>query len=152
MVFWLLQLFCFSCSLMHPIRAGSVDISQDEPPSGFDKRGLTNAWDPTERSTREDWEEWMRQVSAEMLKHSQSPSLRACHSLAQVVRGCQTLLRSCLKPCKDIALCMSNSPRTVHFAAYSQYVDCLVHSHGLMTRGCYHIFAVKNSSQKLMDM
>ena len=66
---------------------GSVDAPHEAVPSVFDKKGLTNAWDPTERSTREDWEEWMHQVSAEMLKHSQSPSLRACHNLAQVTCG-----------------------------------------------------------------
>jgi tetratricopeptide (TPR) repeat protein len=60
--------------------------------SGADSRGkatvdqdsLRRTWDTSTRSTREDWGEWMRHLSVELLKESPSPALRACHMLANV--------------------------------------------------------------------
>ncbi len=46
--------------------------------------GLRRAWESSQRSTKEDWAEWMRHFSVELLKESPSPALRATHSLAQV--------------------------------------------------------------------
>ncbi|QVM09071.1 phosphatidylinositol kinase- protein kinase tor1 [Coccidioides posadasii str. Silveira] len=45
---------------------------------------LKNAWDATQKSTREDWQEWMRRFSVELLKESPSHALRACASLAGI--------------------------------------------------------------------
>ncbi|KAK9806315.1 hypothetical protein WJX72_010074 [[Myrmecia] bisecta] len=45
---------------------------------------LKRAWESSQRSTKEDWAEWMRHFSVELLKESPSPALRATHSLAQV--------------------------------------------------------------------
>ncbi|KAJ5232571.1 hypothetical protein N7468_005527 [Penicillium chermesinum] len=45
---------------------------------------LKNAWDASQKSTREDWQEWIRRFSVELLKESPSPALRACASLAGV--------------------------------------------------------------------
>ena len=45
---------------------------------------LKRAWESSQRSTKEDWEEWMRNLSVELLKESPSPALRACHTLAQL--------------------------------------------------------------------
>lgn len=45
---------------------------------------LKRAWESSQRSTKEDWEEWMRNLSVELLKESPSPALRACHQLAQL--------------------------------------------------------------------
>ena len=45
---------------------------------------LARAWDTTDRGTREDWEEWIRSLSIELLRQSSSPALRACHCLAQI--------------------------------------------------------------------
>jgi serine/threonine-protein kinase mTOR len=45
---------------------------------------LKNAWDTSQKSTREDWQEWMRRFSVELLKESPSHALRACASLAGV--------------------------------------------------------------------
>lgn len=47
---------------------------------------LRRAWESSQRSTQEDWSEWMRHFSVELLKESPSPALRATHALAQV--GC----------------------------------------------------------------
>ncbi|KAK5278839.1 phosphatidylinositol kinase-related protein kinase tor1, partial [Exophiala xenobiotica] len=45
---------------------------------------LKNAWDTSQKSTKEDWQEWMRRFSVELLKESPSHALRACASLATV--------------------------------------------------------------------
>ncbi|GLC61314.1 hypothetical protein PLESTB_001742500 [Pleodorina starrii] len=45
---------------------------------------LRRAWESSHRVTKEDWAEWMRNFSVELLKESPSPALRACHGLAQV--------------------------------------------------------------------
>ncbi|KAF3491110.1 phosphatidylinositol 3-kinase tor2 [Arthroderma uncinatum] len=45
---------------------------------------LKNAWDATQKSTREDWQEWIRRFSVELLKESPSHALRACASLAGI--------------------------------------------------------------------
>lgn len=45
---------------------------------------LEVAWSVGQRSTADDWNEWMRRLSVELLRESPSPALRACCSLAQV--------------------------------------------------------------------
>ncbi|KKZ57818.1 FKBP12-rapamycin complex-associated protein [[Emmonsia] crescens] len=45
---------------------------------------LKNAWDASQKSTREDWQEWIRRFSVELLKESPSHALRACASLAGI--------------------------------------------------------------------
>ena len=49
-----------------------------------DEQALRRAWESSQRSTKEDWLEWMRHLSVELLKQSPSPALRACIDLAQV--------------------------------------------------------------------
>ncbi|ODN03392.1 Serine/threonine-protein kinase mTOR, partial [Orchesella cincta] len=44
---------------------------------------LQRAWTASRRVSKEDWLEWLRRLSIEFLKESPSPSLRACHNLAQ---------------------------------------------------------------------
>jgi hypothetical protein len=48
------------------------------------QQNLQRAWDVTQRSTREDWSEWIRRFSVELLRESPSPALRSCSALAQV--------------------------------------------------------------------
>lgn len=45
---------------------------------------LRTAGEASQRSTREDWAEWMRHFSIELLKESPSPALRTCAKLAQL--------------------------------------------------------------------
>ena len=45
---------------------------------------LKNAFEASQKSTREDWLEWMRRFSIELLKESPSHALRACASLAGI--------------------------------------------------------------------
>jgi FKBP12-rapamycin complex-associated protein len=50
----------------------------------MNEQALRRAWESSQRSTKEDWLEWMRHLSVELLKQSPSPALRACIDLAQV--------------------------------------------------------------------
>ncbi|TID24911.1 60S ribosomal protein [Venturia nashicola] len=45
---------------------------------------LKNAWEASQRSTREDWIEWMRRFSVELLRESPQQALRACSLLASI--------------------------------------------------------------------
>ena len=45
---------------------------------------LRIAWESSQRSTKEDWAEWMRHFSVELLKESPSRPLRTCAGLAQL--------------------------------------------------------------------
>ena len=44
---------------------------------------LQRAWDVSQRSSREDWEEWMRRFAIRLLQEAPSPALRATAGLAQ---------------------------------------------------------------------
>ncbi|KAL4956134.1 armadillo-type protein [Aspergillus filifer] len=60
--------------------ANYADIGQKK--MVVNQQHLKNAWDASSKSTREDWQEWIRRFSVELLKESPSPALRACASLA----------------------------------------------------------------------
>ena len=45
---------------------------------------LKNAWETSQRSTKDDWLEWMKRLSIELLKESPHQALRACFTLASV--------------------------------------------------------------------
>ena len=45
---------------------------------------LKNAWEASSKSTKEDWIEWMRRFSIELLRESPQQALRACAPLANV--------------------------------------------------------------------
>ncbi|KAJ3318282.1 phosphatidylinositol kinase- protein kinase tor1, partial [Blyttiomyces sp. JEL0837] len=65
-----------------------VDDSPSSEPAAkklpVNQQQLKKAWEASQRSTREDWAEWIRRFSVELLKESPSPALRACASLAAV--------------------------------------------------------------------
>jgi len=44
---------------------------------------LQKAWTATRRVSKDDWLEWLRRLSIELLKESPSPALRSCWALAQ---------------------------------------------------------------------
>lgn len=58
------------------------DISNKK--SAVNQQHLKNAWEANSKSTREDWHEWMRRFSIELLRESPQPALRACQGLANV--------------------------------------------------------------------
>lgn len=45
--------------------------------------GGSQAWGAARRVSKDDWLEWLRRLSLELLKDSSSPSLRSCWALAQ---------------------------------------------------------------------
>ncbi|KAK3827302.1 MAG: armadillo-type protein [Linnemannia gamsii] len=64
-------------------------VSTDVPqPLSDDKKlrvnplPLRRAWDTQSRSTKEDWTDWIRRLTLEMLKETSSHSLRACADMA----------------------------------------------------------------------
>ncbi|KAI9341262.1 armadillo-type protein [Zopfochytrium polystomum] len=68
-----------------------VDGIPEEPQSEaatkklpVNQQQLRKAWEASQRATKEDWAEWIRHLSVELLKESPSHALRACASLAAV--------------------------------------------------------------------
>jgi serine/threonine-protein kinase mTOR len=62
-------------------------INQDEfqPPNRkVDSEKIKQEFDAAQISLKEDWVEWMRKVSVELLKQSPNPILYPCHTLAEV--------------------------------------------------------------------
>ncbi|KAF8978704.1 phosphatidylinositol kinase- protein kinase tor1 [Entomortierella lignicola] len=64
-------------------------VATDVPQALSDSRklpvnpvALRRAWDTTSRSTKEDWADWIRRLTLEMLKETPSHSLRACADMA----------------------------------------------------------------------
>ena len=51
---------------------------------GVNQQHLKNAWEASQKSTKEDWQEWMRRFSVELLKESPQQALRACTLLASI--------------------------------------------------------------------
>ena len=76
---------------------------------------LKASWDAHQKSTREDWQEWMRRFSIELLKESPSNALRACAQLASVYPPlAKDLFNSAFVSCWT--------------ELYDQYQEDLVHS------------------------
>jgi FKBP12-rapamycin complex-associated protein len=60
--------------------ASSAEIAAKKLP--VNQQHLKNAWEASQRSTRDDWQEWIRRLSVELLNESPSHALRACAGLA----------------------------------------------------------------------
>jgi len=61
---------------------GFAEIGQKKLP--VNQVHLKNAWEASQKSTPEDWHEWIRRFSVELLKESPSHALRACAGLASL--------------------------------------------------------------------
>ncbi|EMC92726.1 hypothetical protein BAUCODRAFT_76649 [Baudoinia panamericana UAMH 10762] len=59
-----------------------ADIATKKLP--VNQQHLKNAWEASQKSTKEDWQEWMRRLSVELLKESPQQALRACTPLASI--------------------------------------------------------------------
>ena len=57
-----------------------------------------HAWGTTRRVSKDDWLEWLRRLSLELLKDSSSPSLRSCWALAQAYNPMARYAASGLPP------------------------------------------------------
>ncbi|KNC72213.1 hypothetical protein SARC_15234, partial [Sphaeroforma arctica JP610] len=57
--------------------------SSGEPESSMAKneivnqKNLKNAWEASQITTKEDWNEWIRRLSVQLLRESPSPALRS---------------------------------------------------------------------------
>lgn len=71
----------------------SADVGQKKLP--VNQEHLKSAWEASQKSTREDWVEWMRRFSVELLKESPHHSLRACAGLASVYQPLAKDLFNC---------------------------------------------------------
>ncbi|KAL3843837.1 hypothetical protein ACJIZ3_001240 [Penstemon smallii] len=60
---------------------GRIDLHK---PHKVNEAKICAAAEASQRSTKEDWVEWMRHFSIELLKESPSPALRTCAKLAQL--------------------------------------------------------------------
>lgn len=63
--------------------APSIQPTPHQTSHKVNMSNLQRAWDVSNRSTREDWEEWFRRFSVQLLREAPSPALRACAELAQ---------------------------------------------------------------------
>ncbi|KAH9264533.1 hypothetical protein BASA83_012004 [Batrachochytrium salamandrivorans] len=57
-----------------------LEVSTKKLP--VNQQQLKKAWETSQRSTRDDWQEWIRRFSVELLRESPSHALRACADLA----------------------------------------------------------------------
>lgn len=82
-----MQLLCVLTSTFRPNAPGNeVPVAAD---AGINRLpvnqvNLRNAWEQVERPKPDDWREWMKRVSVQLLKSSSSLSLRACSNLAEI--------------------------------------------------------------------
>jgi FKBP12-rapamycin complex-associated protein len=69
-----------------PVASSSGDTGGGAPGGKLpvSSAALRRAWESSQRVTKEDWAEWQRNFSVELLRQSASPALRACCELAQV--------------------------------------------------------------------
>ncbi|CCK68465.1 phosphatidylinositol kinase-related protein kinase TOR1 KNAG_0B00160 [Huiozyma naganishii CBS 8797] len=60
------------------------EVEQEPKKLQINQSLLKSTWDCTQQRTKEDWQEWLRRLSIQLLKESPSHSLRACAGLAGV--------------------------------------------------------------------
>lgn len=59
-----------------------LQVSTKKP--AVNQQHLKTAWEANSKSTKEDWQEWIRRFSIELLRESPQQALRACQNLATV--------------------------------------------------------------------
>ncbi|OWB72318.1 hypothetical protein B5S31_g2025 [[Candida] boidinii] len=73
----------------------SLDITLSTKKLQVNTRALKNVWNCSECRTKDDWQEWLRRFSIELLKESPSQALRACGSLASIYQPLAKDLFNC---------------------------------------------------------
>jgi len=86
-----------------PGKTGRVQVNQQQ---------LQRAWDVSQRSTSDDWNEWLRRLTVELLRESSSPCLRSCTALAQ---SYSPLGELCCSVVVVLSLCVSYRDPVVCF-------------------------------------
>lgn len=61
-----------------------ADIGAPQKMLQVNENKLQKSWEASDRASAEEWKEWMRRLSVELLRESPSPALRACSAVAQV--------------------------------------------------------------------
>ncbi|ODQ63316.1 FAT-domain-containing protein [Nadsonia fulvescens var. elongata DSM 6958] len=77
-------------SILNPddgyVDRAETDVSADAPSKKLpmNQQHIKQAWDTSQCSTKDDWNEWFKRLSVELLRESPSHSLRSCAGLASV--------------------------------------------------------------------
>lgn len=70
-------------SLLGSAQSSSIQSISNQPNKlRVNQANLQRAWDVSQRANREDWDEWMRRLSVELLREAPNPALRATAGLA----------------------------------------------------------------------
>ncbi|PVV01454.1 hypothetical protein BB560_004126 [Smittium megazygosporum] len=77
-----IELKAFHSSLRSEVTPNDDPLSKETNKYIPNPRILKRAWATASKVNKEDWAEWMKHLSVELLKESSSPSLRACAILA----------------------------------------------------------------------
>jgi FKBP12-rapamycin complex-associated protein len=72
--------FLFKRAVNYDNNVNNVDPTVKKLP--VNQMILKNSWETSQRSAKDDWHEWFRRFSVELLKESPSHALRSCASLA----------------------------------------------------------------------
>jgi hypothetical protein len=67
----------------HQSPVGSPGGFQENAKLFLNQQNLARAWDVSQRSTAQDWHEWLWKFNIDLLRESPIPTMRACASLAQ---------------------------------------------------------------------
>ncbi|KAL9089004.1 MAG: hypothetical protein Q9159_002807 [Coniocarpon cinnabarinum] len=91
---------------LNPDARYGEDEDQNRPaeisskPLAVNQEHLKTAWETSQRSTREDWLEWIKRLNIELLKESPNHALRACAPLASVhIPTARALFNSAFASC-----------------------------------------------------
>lgn len=66
------------------VRNETLEIQPLAKKLPVNQQALKQAWEASQRRTRDDWQEWIRRLGVEFLRESPSHALRACSGLAAV--------------------------------------------------------------------
>jgi len=77
--------------------SGTLELDQNIMPplqplasrQRINQGNLQRAWDVTQIASRDDWDQWMRTLSIQLLREAPSPSLRATANLANAYQVCR---------------------------------------------------------------
>lgn len=64
--------------------AANLDTTEATKKLPVNQQQLKKSWEASQRSTKDDWQEWIRRFSVELLKESPSYALRSCANLAAI--------------------------------------------------------------------
>ena len=83
-------------------------LQQDGQPAKLflNQQQLARAWDVSQRSTANDWHEWLWRFNIDLLRESPMPTMRACAPLAQAHEAMVSL--TCILRMLFACICHAN--------------------------------------------